>query len=106
MVQLVGVDVLAGKLSIGAADDDAIPMTTLSHLGGGRFLHSRWLLFASQWAELTALPMNVLRHTVVSSQRDGRLYIYLACAPLLGSICDRVTALRCSRTMPSHIGRL
>ena len=88
----------------GCFHGDAISLAALTQPGGG-YLRSGWLLFESQWVEVTASPMNVLRHTVVCSRGDGRLYIYMACAPPVGSICDRVTALCCSRTSPSHIGQ-
>ena len=46
-------------MDVTAADGSEIPMTTLSHQGGGRSELSGWLLVVSHWAELMAPPMNV-----------------------------------------------
>ena len=72
----MGVGALARTPSVAAVHGDAISLTTLTQSGGGRYLHSGWLLFTSQWADLKAPPMNALRHTVVFSWKDGRLYIW------------------------------
>ena len=65
---------LAVLLDVTAADGSKIPMTTLSHLEGGRYERSGWLLVLSRWAGLTAPPMSLLWHTVVSSRSDVKLY--------------------------------
>ena len=81
-------------------DDRGIPMTTLSHLEGGRGEHSDWPLVKSQGAGLMAPPMSMLRHTVVSSRSDGELYIssVLVVEFTWNLSSDRVTTLRRSRT--------
>ena len=60
---------------LGMSDDRGIPITTRSHLEGDRGELSDWLLVQSQGAGLTAPPMSVLGHTVVSSRSEGELYI-------------------------------
>ena len=75
-VQLVCLCTIAVMMKLTAADGRGIPMTTLSHLEGGRCEHSEWPLVQSQGAGLMTPPMSVLRDTVVSSRSDGELYIY------------------------------
>ena len=58
-----------------AANGIKIPMTTMSHLEGGRFERSGWLLAVSQWAGLMAPPMSVHWHTVVFCLSDRKLYM-------------------------------
>ena len=63
-------------MNVTAADGRGIPMTTLSHLEGGRFERSEWPLVVSQGTGLMALPMSMLGHTVVSFRSDGELYVW------------------------------
>ena len=47
-VQLVYLYTIAVIINVTSADDRGIPMTTLSHLEGGRCERSEWLLVLSQ----------------------------------------------------------
>ena len=103
VIQLVRSGTLAGGVAM--TQDDVIYLTTLSRLGG--LDHSQCsdgLLIALQWAVLTALPMSVFGHTVVTS-REGEV-VYKACLRLVRSIHDWVTALRRSSMSPSHSKQL
>ena len=60
-------------IDVTAADGAEIPMTTLSHLGGGQFKRALWLQTVSQWAGLLASPMRVPWHTVMSFWSGGML---------------------------------
>ena len=62
--------------NVTAADGRRIPMTTLSHLEGGRSECYEWPLVVSWGAGLLAPPMSVLGHTVMSSWSDVELYIW------------------------------
>ena len=89
-----------------AADGREIPMTMMSHLGGGRFQRSGWLLAVSQWAGLMAPPMSVHWHTVVFFRCDRKLYmcpVYTWWNSLERHSSDRVTTLHCSCMSPSRI---
>ena len=75
VIQLVRSGTLAGMRGVTIAQDDVISPPMLSHQGSDRTQCSDWLLIASQWAELSAPPMSVHGHTVVSSREGERLFI-------------------------------
>ena len=65
---------LVAVMDVTAAEESMIPMTTLSHLGGGQSERSEWLPKVSQWAELGALPMRAQWRTVILFGKDRKLY--------------------------------
>ena len=64
-------------IDVTAAEGSVIPMTTLSHLGGGggRCERSGWLLVVLQWAGFMVPPMSVHWHTVVFFWSGWKLYM-------------------------------
>ena len=67
---------LVAMMDVTAAENNMIPMTTLSHLGGGGQLErSGWLPKVSQWAWLRALPMRAHQCTVMFFGNDRKPYM-------------------------------
>ena len=69
-VPLMRFGTLVDVMDVTAAEDSLIPMTALSHLGGGQ---SDWLPQVSQWAGIGALPIRVHWRTVTFFGKDRNL---------------------------------
>ena len=93
-VPLMRFGTLMDVMDVTAAEDSPIPVTALSHLGGGQSEHSEWLPQVSQWAGLGALPIRAHWCTVTFFVKDRNLYMYpvytwrtsLETAPVTGSL--------------------
>ena len=66
---------LVAMMDVTAAEGSMIPMTMLSHLGGGggQLERSGWPLIVSQWAGLMVPPTSAQWHTVVLFWSDRKL---------------------------------
>ena len=88
-----------------SATDRRVFMSTVLSRAGGPDGRSDWPLVQLQGAGFMAPPMNVLGHISVSSWRVGELYIssVFRVVDFTGYLSsDRVTTLRCSRTLWDH----
>ena len=65
---------LVAVMDVTAAEDSVIPMTTLTHLGGGQSERSEWLPQVLQWAGLEALLMRAHGRTIMFFRKDMNLY--------------------------------
>ena len=72
---------LVAVMDVTASEVDTIPITALSHLGGGQSECSEWLQQVSRWAGLRALPMRVHKRTVAFF---GKIRILYKCPVFAG----------------------
>ena len=80
-IHLVRFCTLVAMMDVTAAEGSMIPMTTLSHLGGGQLERSGWPLIVSPWAGLMVPPMSALVHCHVLLECQETVYV--ACVHLV-----------------------